>query len=118
MPVSAAFKSTATVEISSAKETTAPEPKAQKVEAPPRREVEDKEHDEVEEEAAPKAKVKTVFDPSKVINSECFFNDRPIPHKVKTDIDEIEMNCELCLELPCCPEHCCDVSSIHSPVSP
>ena len=33
-----------------------------------------------------------------------------MPYKIKTDIDEIEMKCELCLELPCCPEHCCNVS--------
>lgn len=31
-----------------------------------------------------------------------------MPYKIKTDIDEIEMKCELCLELPCCPEHCCN----------
>ncbi len=34
-----------------------------------------------------------------------------MPYKVRTDMDEIEMKCELCLDLPCCPEHCCDVSN-------
>ncbi len=34
-----------------------------------------------------------------------------MPYKVRTDMDEIEMKCELCLDLPCCPEHCCDVST-------
>ena len=32
------------------------------------------------------------------------------PYEVKTDLEELKQNCELCQELPCCPEHCCNVS--------
>lgn len=32
------------------------------------------------------------------------------PYEVKTDLEEIKKNCALCQELPCCPDHCCDVS--------
>jgi len=31
------------------------------------------------------------------------------PYVVKTS-DEIKEACELCQSLPCCPEHCCNVS--------
>ena len=33
------------------------------------------------------------------------------PYAVSTDIEEIKKNCALCQELPCCPDHCCDVST-------
>lgn len=32
------------------------------------------------------------------------------PYVVQTDTELIKQNCELCQSLPCCPEHCCDVS--------
>jgi len=32
------------------------------------------------------------------------------PYVVNTDdIEEAKLNCALCQEMPCCPEHCCDV---------
>lgn len=31
-----------------------------------------------------------------------------MPYKFKTDKDELELKCELCLDLKCCPEHCCN----------
>ena len=39
-------------------------------------------------------------------------NEKPRPFVAKTDMDDIEMNCELCLEMTCCPDHCCDVSDL------
>ena len=33
------------------------------------------------------------------------------PYEVSTDLEEIKKNCALCQELPCCPDHCCDVST-------
>ena len=58
----------------------------------------------------PQEPVKTVFKLSAVTNGELYTEMKPLPYKVKTDLDELEMKCELCLELPCCPEHCCNVS--------
>jgi len=43
--------------------------------------------------------MKTVFDINAVSNSDLYKEGRPIPYKVKTDLEEIEMQCELCLEL-------------------
>ena len=70
MPVTAALKTTTTAEVSSVTEK-ASVTRAPTLEAPPRSEVEDKEHHEVEEEeeALPKAKVKTIFNPHKVVNN-------------------------------------------------
>ena len=63
--------------------------------------------------ADPKARVpvKTVFNLNAVDNNLMFLHDRPMPHKILTDLDEIEMKCELCLEMDCCPDHCCNVSA-------
>ena len=33
------------------------------------------------------------------------------PYVVNTDMQAIKASCELCKTLPCCPEHCCDVST-------
>ena len=32
-------------------------------------------------------------------------------YEVSNDLEEIKKNCALCQELPCCPDHCCDVST-------
>ena len=48
-----------------------------------------------------------------MINRDIYAEVKPKPYKVETDAEEVADKCELCLELPCCPEHCCDVSSIH-----
>ena len=53
--------------------------------------------------------VKTVFSLS-VVSNAVIYSDKPKPYTVKTDLNEIEMKCELCLELPCCPDPCCNVS--------
>ena len=43
-------------------------------------------------------------------NKSIYTTDRPMPYIVKTEMEDIEDKCELCLDLKCCPEHCCDVS--------
>ena len=53
--------------------------------------------------------VKTVFQLDAVDNA-VLYQNKPMPYKVKTDLAELEMKCELCLDLPCCPDHCCNVS--------
>mmetsp|Transcript_6894 Transcript_6894/g.8228 ORF Transcript_6894/g.8228 Transcript_6894/m.8228 type:complete len:137 (+) Transcript_6894:239-649(+) len=62
---------------------------------------------QVKPEAA-KGPVKTVFRLDAVDNANMYLHDKPMPYMIKTDMSEIEMKCELCLELPCCPDHCCD----------
>ena len=57
----------------------------------------------------PHKPVNTIFNKNAVRNAELYL-DKPLVYKVKTDMDEIEMKCDLCLEFTCCPEHCCDVS--------
>ena len=52
----------------------------------------------------------TKFNLELVENKEIYTTMKPMPYIVKTDKDEIEDKCELCLDLSCCPEHCCDVS--------
>ena len=52
--------------------------------------------------------VPTKFNLTVVENAEFYTKDRARRYKFTTDKDELEMKCELCLELPCCPEHCCD----------
>jgi hypothetical protein len=37
---------------------------------------------------------------------EDFFN----PYEVNINPDAVKESCELCQSLPCCPEHCCNVS--------
>ena len=66
----------------------------------------------ITEEKAPRPAVKTVFNQSKVTNSDIYAELKPMPYKIQTNAEEVADKCELCLELPCCPEHCCDVSSM------
>jgi hypothetical protein len=65
---------------------------------------------EAEPKPGQRVPVKTTFRLDAIDNDYMFTHDKPMPHRVLTDINEIEMKCELCLELPCCPDHCCDVS--------
>ena len=67
---------------------------------------------QVAEDPNKRVPVKTVFNLDAVDNNLMFLHDKPMPHKILTDMNEIEMKCQLCLDLPCCPEHCCDVSKI------
>ena len=63
-----------------------------------------------------------------VSNKELYLADIPIPYHVSTDKAELEQNCVLCTELPCCPEHCCnwdtcackdcDECSVNKPTGP
>lgn len=69
---------------------------------------------QVAEDPNKRVPVKTVFNLDAVDNNLMFLHDKPMPHKILTDMNEIEMKCQLCLDLPCCPEHCCDVSKILS----
>ncbi len=43
------------------------------------------------ETVPPQPKVKTVFNPEAVVNKELYLQDRPMPYKVKTNKEEIEM---------------------------
>ena len=61
---------------------------------------------EEEEEVGP---VKTVWRKDAVANAD-LYDMKPKPYKINTNKEELEFKCELCLDMPCCPEHCCDVS--------
>ena len=58
--------------------------------------------------------VKTVFKKSAVANAD-IYDLKPKPYQINTNKEELEFKCELCLEMPCCPEHCCDVSYSFAP---
>jgi hypothetical protein len=53
-----------------------------------------------------KPKRQTLWDKKNNIDPEKFN-----PYMVETNPHAIKASCELCISLPCCPEHCCDVSS-------
>ena len=52
----------------------------------------------------------TKFNLEKLENCDIYTTHKPMPYVVTTDKEELEDKCELCLDLKCCPEHCCDVS--------
>ena len=66
-------------------------------------------------QSEPQQQIKTVFNLAVIENSLMYLENKPNPYKIKTEMNEIEMKCELCLDLKCCPEHCCNVSKIFSP---
>ena len=63
-------------------------------------------------EPEPDQAIKTIFNLEHIENNHLYLENKPNPYKFKTDMNEIEMKCDLCLNLKCCPEHCCNVSEI------